>query len=413
MISNFFVDRRRFLFNESLAVALESADKALVVQQIHYWCQINEENGRWETHFHDGHWWTYNSMEEWADTFEWIKKRTLRRYLTSLRDSAVLGTGNFSKDGFDKRLWYRVDHENLQKMYEKQASTSHVAKMATSKRPKWPHRSGQNGHLEAAKMATSTYRENNRENNRDSNDQNVVSSDDFVHDVSLIELLKQAGASDSQIDECLSVDRKSPRSVYQQFKQVKSGQISDADFVDIYSRMFEPHKADPATADEMVKEIVAMPEQLKQRDVSQLMSQSVKNALKHYQHGNHIDHVKQDIETSLLNLGDRSEFFTLSESAALDKVSSMLIAYHKNPPKQVHSFTEPERVDIVRRYKELFAHNVSLESQNIVCGWIEDFGYNEMVKVFEYTVEQKRKGKNISHINYLKKILESNIREGK
>ena len=90
MISRFFSDRSAIILRPALAVALGSADEAVIVQQIWYWCHINEEAGKGATHFINGHWWAYNSVKEWQAQFPWISEKTVQRKLKKLRDMGVL-----------------------------------------------------------------------------------------------------------------------------------------------------------------------------------------------------------------------------------------------------------------------------------------------------------------------------------
>ena len=54
----------------SLAVALKSSDKAIILQQIHYWL-LRSSN------FIDGHKWVYNSVHDWNKQFPWLTEKTL------------------------------------------------------------------------------------------------------------------------------------------------------------------------------------------------------------------------------------------------------------------------------------------------------------------------------------------------
>lgn len=52
----------------SLAVSLDSADKALILQQIHYW--LNRSNN-----VRDGFRWIYNSAAKWHEQFPWLSEK--------------------------------------------------------------------------------------------------------------------------------------------------------------------------------------------------------------------------------------------------------------------------------------------------------------------------------------------------
>lgn len=96
---------------------------ALLLQQVHYWCEINKEKGK---HFHEGHHWCYNTHKGWeAQLLGAFKSRTIRRELNLLLSSGVLVVGNFNKAPYDQTRWYRVDCERLNTLL-----LSHVANLA-------------------------------------------------------------------------------------------------------------------------------------------------------------------------------------------------------------------------------------------------------------------------------------------
>ena len=97
------------LFEPSLAKELGSSDKALILQQLHYW--LNRSNN-----IHDGYRWVYNSIKDWHKQFSWIKERTLQNYFVELEKGGYIISGNFNKAKFDKTKWYRIDYDRLEKI---------------------------------------------------------------------------------------------------------------------------------------------------------------------------------------------------------------------------------------------------------------------------------------------------------
>ena len=61
----------------SLAVVLGTADRAIMLQQIHYW--LNHS-----TNIRDGHKWVYNSVHDWQKQFPWMREKTVARNLSFL-----------------------------------------------------------------------------------------------------------------------------------------------------------------------------------------------------------------------------------------------------------------------------------------------------------------------------------------
>ncbi|MBB1080212.1 DnaD domain protein [Limosilactobacillus sp. STM2_1] len=121
-MSKLLIDERPLQCQPSLAVALGSADEAIVFQQLHYWLQ---RTTRVQS---DGNKWVYNSMAEWLKQFPWIKSRsTLSRYFDDLEKRGLIITGNFNKAKFDKTKWYRIDYQALsdfeQRLYQNKSTS--------------------------------------------------------------------------------------------------------------------------------------------------------------------------------------------------------------------------------------------------------------------------------------------------
>jgi len=100
-----------------LAVAI-GLNESIVLQQIHYWLRHNKAK---DINFHDGRYWTYNSVEKWTrENFPWWSGDTVKRTLASLRKpdekrgrGPLLLTANYNKAGFDKTLWYSIDYDEF------------------------------------------------------------------------------------------------------------------------------------------------------------------------------------------------------------------------------------------------------------------------------------------------------------
>lgn len=90
-------------------------NEAVVLQQIHYWLEINQKNG---TNFKEGRYWTFNSMKKWHDeAFPFLGMDALRRAFKNLEEKGLLITGNFNKKGYDRTKWYTIDYQKLYSTY--------------------------------------------------------------------------------------------------------------------------------------------------------------------------------------------------------------------------------------------------------------------------------------------------------
>lgn len=113
--SSLLIDEPPMLMLPSLAKVLKSADKAIIVQQIHYWLQIKRK-AKDTRSFKEGRWWVYNSFREWHKQFIWISERTIQRHFKDLVDQGIIIVGNFNNQNYDRTNWYTISYERLNEL---------------------------------------------------------------------------------------------------------------------------------------------------------------------------------------------------------------------------------------------------------------------------------------------------------
>ncbi len=112
-------------------------NEALVLQQIEYWVNIKETSDKKgkrtiKENYADGFYWTYNTVEGWAEEFPFWSRDTVKRTLKKLRDNNYVVTGNYNGEAYDRTLWYRVNHEELIKLDEKNSLGANCTNEETS-----------------------------------------------------------------------------------------------------------------------------------------------------------------------------------------------------------------------------------------------------------------------------------------
>lgn len=83
--------------------------EAIFLYKLWEWCEKNEAN---ERNFHEGRYWTYNSMRGLTRIFPWTK-RELEGTINKLRDAGLILTAKLSKDPKDTTLSYTVVTEKI------------------------------------------------------------------------------------------------------------------------------------------------------------------------------------------------------------------------------------------------------------------------------------------------------------
>lgn len=89
-------------FKVALAKEL-GIEEAIFIDEIHHQIKKNMLNGR---NFHDGRFWTYNSLKAYEDTFPYLNAGKIKRTINSLVDKGILMKGNFNANQYDRTCWY-------------------------------------------------------------------------------------------------------------------------------------------------------------------------------------------------------------------------------------------------------------------------------------------------------------------
>ncbi len=108
-MSNLLFNKRPLIINPDLATLI-GLNESIILQQIHYWLEKKKEHN---TDYHDGHYWVYNTYEQWHEQFSFWSIMTIRRTITKLESSQLLLSAKYNKAGFDKTKWYTINYQAL------------------------------------------------------------------------------------------------------------------------------------------------------------------------------------------------------------------------------------------------------------------------------------------------------------
>jgi hypothetical protein len=84
------------------------ANESLFLSNICWWIEKNRANNR---HFHDGRYWTYNTVASFVELFPYFTANQIQYLIGKLREKNILLVGNFNKIGYDRTNWYSVSDE--------------------------------------------------------------------------------------------------------------------------------------------------------------------------------------------------------------------------------------------------------------------------------------------------------------
>ena len=92
-------------------VALEvGINGAIMLNHLHYWVKKNADN---EMNYHDGYYWTYNSIAAYKKQFQFWSERTIYRILRELEVNGYVKTGNYNQSAYDRTKWYALTKKSL------------------------------------------------------------------------------------------------------------------------------------------------------------------------------------------------------------------------------------------------------------------------------------------------------------
>lgn len=81
---------------------------AIILNNIAFWVQKNKAN---KTNFHDGKYWTFNSIKAMQELFPYLSTKQIRSCLDRLETNGLIETGNFNQMWSDRTKWYTLSEK--------------------------------------------------------------------------------------------------------------------------------------------------------------------------------------------------------------------------------------------------------------------------------------------------------------
>ena len=114
---NCLYNEKPIVVNRELAGVLGDVDLAIILQEIHYWININKQNTEMGLSsiitYYDECFWCFRTYEEWLLDFPWLSLRTLKSKIKKLEDMELLISNNFNKLNIDRTKWYTINYDKL------------------------------------------------------------------------------------------------------------------------------------------------------------------------------------------------------------------------------------------------------------------------------------------------------------
>lgn len=111
MSRDYLSDKNILVVSKPLAKML-GVGPSIVLRRVQHWLEVNEHQGKEETHFHDGRWWAYNGYQKWTDDIEIYSKSSIKRLFTDLEKlHLLLSECKYNKRAGDRTKWYSIDYD--------------------------------------------------------------------------------------------------------------------------------------------------------------------------------------------------------------------------------------------------------------------------------------------------------------
>lgn len=99
------------MFQGRMDIAVKhGADVAIFIHNLVYWVEKNAANGK---HFHDGRYWTYNSVKALCEMYPLWSANQIRHIIAKAEKAGLIVTGNYNQKPMDRTMWYSPSDEVL------------------------------------------------------------------------------------------------------------------------------------------------------------------------------------------------------------------------------------------------------------------------------------------------------------
>ena len=84
--------------------------EAILLNHFQHWIKHNAANGK---HYHDGRYWTFNTVKAFAELFPYASAKQIRTAIDKLIKADIIMTSNYNKTTYDRTLWYAFTDKGL------------------------------------------------------------------------------------------------------------------------------------------------------------------------------------------------------------------------------------------------------------------------------------------------------------
>lgn len=87
---------------------------AIILDSLNWWIDKNASN---ERHFHDEHYWTYNTVKALARSYPYMTEKAIRTAIKKLVDGGYILVGDYNKDRYSRPKWYTITEAGYELLF--------------------------------------------------------------------------------------------------------------------------------------------------------------------------------------------------------------------------------------------------------------------------------------------------------
>ena len=89
-------------------------EESILLENIYFWVKKNKANNQ---NYHNGKYWTYNSIRAFKILFDYMSESKIYRALKKLEEAGLIEIGDFNADRYKRPCWYTVTEKAI-KLYK-------------------------------------------------------------------------------------------------------------------------------------------------------------------------------------------------------------------------------------------------------------------------------------------------------
>lgn len=90
-------------------------EESILIENIYFWVKKNKANNQ---NYHNGKYWTYNSVKAFNELFDYMTEAKIYRALKKLKDCGLIEIGEYNENKYDHTKWYTVTSKALELLGE-------------------------------------------------------------------------------------------------------------------------------------------------------------------------------------------------------------------------------------------------------------------------------------------------------